>query len=110
MKIEQVNFRKRISDEKILLLAMVGVLEALKRRKISVDEANDFLFSSYMEYNIEESHCSKEVFQLVQQGGLLVDIDLVSPEELPEAVDILYEKALKLLGEMKTEKTRLRIK
>lgn len=105
-----MNFRKRISDEKILLLAMVGVFEALKKRKISVDEANDFLFSSYMEYNIEKSHCSKEVFQLVQEGGLLVDIDLVSPEELPEAVDGLYRKALKLLGEMETEKIRLGIK
>ena len=95
MKIEQVNFRKKSSDEKILLLMIVGALTALRERKVSVDEM---------------SYCRKEILRIVREGCELEDIEDLVPEALPEAVDELYRRAMKLLGEMEEEKRHVWVK
>lgn len=36
-----------MNDEKIVLISLVGILETLKGKKISIDEAEKFLFSPH---------------------------------------------------------------
>ena len=105
MKIEQVNFRKKSSDEKILLLMIVGALTALRERKVSVDEMSYFLFHPGMISKLKQKHCRKEILRIVREGCELEDI-----EASPEAVDELYRRAMKLLGEMEEEKRHVWVK
>ena len=94
MKIEQVNFRKKSSDEKILLLMIVGALTALRERKVSVDEMSYFLFHPGMISKLKQKHCRKEILRIVREGCELEDIEDLVPEALPEAVDELYRSCL----------------
>ena len=110
MKIEQVNFRKKSSDEKILLLMIVGALTALRERKVSVDEMSYFLFHPGKISKLKQKHCRKEILRIVREGCELEDIEDLVPEALPEAVDELYRRAMKLLGEMEEEKRHVWVK
>lgn len=110
MKIDKVNFRKKSSDEKILLLMIVGVLTALRKKKVSVDEMSYFLFYPGMVSKLKQKHCRKEILRIVREGCELEDIENIAPEAFPEAVDELYKRVLKLLGEMEEEKRHAWVK
>lgn len=43
-----------IKDEKIILISIIGTLEAVKQQKLTIDEAEKFLFSPHMVTKMKE--------------------------------------------------------
>lgn len=84
-------------DEKILLIAIVGNLEAIKKGGITIEEAEKFLFSPYMVNKLKTKKCDEKIIQIVEKGCELEDIYSLIPEKLYEVIDEMKQEALKLM-------------
>lgn len=105
MKIEKTNLKKKVNDRKIVLLAITGTLTALEAGKISVNEAECFLFSPFMAEVLKSCNCSRDIVEIIEEiieeGCELEDIESLIPESLPEVIKNLRKKALDILGKTK---------
>lgn len=90
------------ADEKIILIAMAGTLEAIKNGGITIEEAESFLFSPYTEKKLRAKKCKKEIIELVQKGCELEDIVSLIPEELNNVIDELKQEIYLLLKKYET--------
>ncbi len=84
-------------DEKVLLLAIVGSLEAIQKNAMTIDEAEIFLFSPRMVSNLKQKKCNENIISLIERGCELEDIESLIPEDLHEEITNMIEDALKLL-------------
>ena len=86
-------------DEKIILLNVIGVLEALENNVISIDEANAFMFSPRMVSRIRMYGGSEDVINLIECGCELEDIESLIPHRLKDNIAEMKERALDLIRE-----------
>lgn len=98
LKIERMNLKKKASDKKILLLAIIGTLTALEKGKISMDEASAFLFHPGMVDMLGSCHCSKDILELVKEGCELEDVESLIPDALYGEINRLCHNSLEILG------------
>lgn len=84
--------------EKILLIEIVGVLEALTLGKISIDESEKFLFSPHMVKLLRRNRCNKKIINILERGCELEDIASLIPQYLLETISELKLDALEELG------------
>lgn len=88
--------KKNIS-EKIILLAMVGVFEALKNGGMTINESQAFIFSPHMIDALKNRNYSGGVIDILEKGCELEDIESLLPEILVEEIDKLERATLNLL-------------
>lgn len=69
-------------DEKMLLLAIIGSLEAMKNRAVTIDEVEKFIFSPRMIKVLREKKCDKKIVDIVEKGCELEDINSLLPEKI----------------------------
>lgn len=84
-------------DEKILLLAIVGTLEAVKNGAITIDEAEKFIFSPHMISELGVKVSSEKIINLMTKGCEFEDIASLLPERLDEVIDELKKEAIMIL-------------
>lgn len=84
-------------DEKIILIAMAGTLETLKNGGITIEEAENFLFSPHIVKELKKKKCNKDIIELILQGCELEDIISLIPEELNDIIDELKQEVFLLL-------------
>ena len=88
-------------DEKILLLSIVGTLEAIKNDGITIDEAEKFLFSPHMIKKLRVRQCNEKIIALIAKGCELEDIASLLPEKLDEVIGELKDETIMLIKEYK---------
>ncbi|MBQ2802856.1 MAG: DUF3969 family protein [Lachnospiraceae bacterium] len=81
-------------DEKILLLAITGTLEALKKGAITIDESEKFLFSPHMIKILKEKKCDEKIVGIIEKGCELEDISSLLPEKLEEVIEELKQETI----------------
>ena len=84
-------------EEKILLVAIIGSLEAIKNGGITIDEAEKFLFSPHIVNKLKVKKCDEKIIELVAKGCELEDISSIIPEKLNEVIDEMKQEIVKLM-------------
>jgi len=85
------------NEEKILLINIIGVLETLRKRKLSINEAEKFLFSPYFIKKLEKRNCNYEIIDILERGCELEDIASLLPQNLEKNIIELKEQSLKIM-------------
>ena len=85
-------------DEKILLLAVLGMLRALEGNCITINEAEKFLLSPGMADILKEQKCNEKIVHIIEKGCELEDVDSLIPEKLGEVVKELIDDTLNILN------------
>ncbi|KAB1438060.1 DUF3969 family protein [Candidatus Galacturonibacter soehngenii] len=98
MKIENICFKTNEVDTKILLINIIGVLVAIKEKKMSIEEAEKFIFSPYFIQKVKESCDEEQLIDILERGCEIEDIESLLPDRLEYNVQILIDKTLNLLG------------
>lgn len=83
-------------DEKILLLAIIGSLEAIKNGAVTIEEAEKFLFSPHMSKVLKEKICDEKIVGIIEKGCELEDICSLLPEKLDEVINDLKKESIML--------------
>ena len=97
VKIKKNKLEK--ADEKIILLAIVGNLEAIKKGGITIDEAEKFLFSPHMINKLRAQMCDEKIVEIITKGCELEDISSLIPEKLNDVINELMEESISLIKE-----------
>ena len=84
-------------DEKIILLAIIGNLEAIKKDGITIDEAEKFLFSPYMIKKLRAKMCDEKIIKIITKGCELEDIASLIPEKLNDVINELKKESVCLM-------------
>ncbi len=100
VKILEESFSE--TDEKMLLLAILGNLEAVQKGVITIDEAEKFIFSPYIARKLTIKGCNKQIIKLVKKGCELEDINSLIPEKINQVLDELKKETLNLIDNYKT--------
>ena len=83
-------------DEKMLLLSIIGSLEALKNSAVTIDEVEKFIFSPRMVKALREKKCDEKIVDIIEKGCELEDIYSLLPERLDEVINDLKQEAILL--------------
>lgn len=88
-----------IINEKILLITIIGTLEAVKNKKLSIDEAEKFIFSPHMVKKLKGKKYNEQIINILERGCELENIASLLPHSLEKDINELKESALKLIGD-----------
>ncbi len=83
-------------DEKILLINIIGSLEAIKNRAITIEEVEKFIFSPRVIRKLREIGCNNKIVDIVEKGCELEDIYSLLPEKLEEEIDKLKQEVIEI--------------
>lgn len=92
----------KLVDEKILLLNVIGCLEAVKNSGITIEEAEKFMFSPYMIKKLKAKECDEKIVELISKGCELEDIVSLIPQELNKVLEEIKQEALEIIKEYET--------
>ena len=81
------------TTEKVLLIEIVGILEALESNAISLNEAENICFSPYIQKKL-----NPEILEIVERGCELEDIKSLIPESYYKNIADLKNLGLALVG------------
>ena len=95
MKIQYTNKR---TAGKAMLLTSLGVLEALKEKSISVEEAVSFIFLPGITRTLRKEGVSRNVLKIIDMGCELEDIESLIPEELDNAIEEMITEVYRSLN------------
>lgn len=92
--------------EKLLLINILGTLEALKNKKVSIDESEAIIFTPYTFFTLEERDVDKKIIDLLQECCELEDVESLCPDKLDNVIEELKQRTLTLLDNYEEYKTR----
>lgn len=81
-------------NEKMLLICIIGTLEAIKGGGLSIEEAEKFLFSPYMIRRITEKRYNESIINILEKGCELEDIVSLLPQELEKNLEQMKQETL----------------
>lgn len=88
---------KKLLNEKMLLISIIGTLEAIIGGGLSIDEAENFLFSPHMVQRLKEKKCSESLINIIEKGCELEDIASLLPQSLTKYLEELKQETLEEL-------------
>ncbi len=86
-------------NEKMLLICIIGALEAVWGGELSIIESEQFLFSPHMIQQLKKKKYNKSIISLVEEACELEDIASLIPEKLDRNIVRMKQKALEMLKE-----------
>ncbi|MDQ0418838.1 hypothetical protein J2Z48_003043 [Croceifilum oryzae] len=89
----RLEVSKKNEIERVLSIILLGMLSALEKGLISIEEAEGYLFSPYSFMALREMGISEEIISIVEEGCELEDVESLRPEKLLEAIIELRIKA-----------------
>ena len=84
-------------DEKMLLISILGSLEAIKNQAVTIDEVEKFIFSPHMVKSLTEKKCNERIVDIIEKGCELEDIYALMPEKLDGVINELKEETILIL-------------
>lgn len=88
------EFNSLKSDEKLVLVLLLGTLEALRQKQITVDEVQRILPRIALDKRI-----NPEIQSLLEEAWEFEDVLDLIPEEMEESIKDMKLRTLKLLSE-----------
>ena len=85
-------------NEKMLLLSIIGSLEAIREAMVSIDEIEKFLFSPRMCRILKEKGYRESILHIIEEGCELEDVASLLPDRLNKVIDDIKKEALLLLS------------
>lgn len=92
----KISVNKKV-QEKMIILSIIGCLDAIKEQKMSIDEAEVFLFLPRMCSILEREGYSKKIIHIIELGCELEDVESLLPERLDFILDDIKKESLDLL-------------
>jgi len=86
------------NDEKMVLINLIGIFEALKRDILSIDEAEKILFSPHMVAKLRMKGCDEKILDILERGCELEDIVSLIPDKILKTINELENMALELVN------------
>ena len=83
-------------NEKIILLSIIGSLDAIKEEAVSIDEIEKFLFSPHINHKLKQKGYSGDILQIIEEGCELEDIFSLLPDKFDGVIDNMRRKSLLL--------------
>ncbi|MDC9591561.1 DUF3969 family protein [Xenorhabdus sp. XENO-10] len=87
--------------EKFISLLVLGVLHALDKKLISINEAEGFIFKPYVSDLLETIKSSQELSKIIIDGCLLDDVKDLIPDKLQGEIDALIERTSSVIRNSK---------
>ena len=84
-----------------VLIKIIGVTESLLKKAITIDEAEQIIFSPYYSEILKEQEISNEIIELIECGFEFEDVESLLPDSLDIEIQNIRDKALKILTLMK---------
>ena len=97
MIITCLNDKIKKIDEKIILIAIIGNLEAVKNGGIALEEAEKFLFSPHIMEKLKRQGCDEKILELIMRGCELEDVVSLIPEKYNDIMEGMKQDALMLI-------------
>lgn len=94
-----IDFKEKIIAEKILLISIIGVLEAMEKKVLLIDEAEKYLFSPHTINVLKKENYNINIIDILERGCELEDVRSLLPDRLTENILELKQKALKVITE-----------
>lgn len=85
---------KELLNEKMLLICIMGTLEAIIGGGLSIAEAEKFLFSPHMVQRLKEKKCNESLINIIEKGCELEDIASLLPQDLTKNLEELKQETL----------------
>lgn len=89
--------RRKLLNEKMLLISIIGTLEALKEEGLSISESEKYLFSPHMVQALQEKAYNKSIIDIIEKGCELEDIASLLPQKYKNSIEELKQEALTIL-------------
>lgn len=95
----EVLLNNRISenDEKLILINLVGIFEALKKKRLSIREAEKIFFSPRMVNRLKFLKCNEKIVDILERGCELEDIASLLPDKLIKVIEELEENSFDIM-------------
>ncbi|MEQ4925510.1 DUF3969 family protein [Proteus hauseri] len=96
-----MTFCYSINDKhasKFLSFLALGVLTALGKNLISVDEAEGYIFKPYIPRLLEGIGSPEELLEIINLGCELEDVETLYPENLHAEIERLISKTLSVIS------------
>lgn len=87
------------NDEKLVLVSLLGIIEALKNNSLTIEEAEKFLFSPYMANKLQTGKCNGKIINIIEKGCELEDIVSLIPDNFLKIMDELEQEILEIIKE-----------
>ena len=98
------------ADEKILLITIIGILEALQNDVITIEESEKIVFSPYMVKELKKKGCNEKVIKIIEKGCELEDIESLLPERLNGIISEMKQEVLTCIHQYEQLDKSFRIK
>lgn len=89
-----ISISGKSESERLISIIQLGLLSALEKQIISIEEAEGYLFSPYTAQKLEMYGLSKQVIDIVWEGCELEDIQSLLPEKLLPVITRIKEQVL----------------
>lgn len=90
--------------EKLFLINILGTLEALRNKKITIDESEKVIFTPYTFFTLEKKGVNKKIIDLIHEGCELEDVEFLCPDKLDKVIEELKQRTLILLDKYEVDK------
>ncbi|EMS1065065.1 DUF3969 family protein [Providencia stuartii] len=90
------NIDDKYANKFISFLAL-GVLTALEKKLISVDEAEGYIFKPSLVTSLGEINATEELINIINLGCELEDIESLIPEKLQSNIEDLLNQTLSVI-------------
>lgn len=92
-----IQIEDKTEIERLLALLHIGLCVAIEKGIVSVEAAEDYLYSPYTVEKLAELGISPQLRRLVQLGTELEDVASLLPEKLDESLVEMQQAALEIL-------------
>ena len=101
-----INDNNKIND-KFLLVLIIGILNSIKEKVISIDEAEKILFLPGYVDDLKRIGIDKQIVKVVEFCCELEDISDIVPEKFETELKKIIDMAINLLKQYPEEKKRI---
>jgi hypothetical protein len=91
---------EKSNSQRFLLIFVLGLINSLKNNLISLNEAEQLLFSPATAELLTKNSCDQKIIDLIHLGTELEDILSILPNNFSRTLDEIEKQAIFLLREM----------
>ena len=92
-----ISIKTKDDIERFILIVNIGVMTAIKEGVISIEEAENYMYSPYSIEKIRKLGINEDIIKLVELGCELEDVESLIPDKLSATIDEISIKSTELL-------------